>query len=164
MVESAALESAGHLYDHDERSGRRLGHNQAADHLAGCQPAVDLHRALRHVGQHGIRAPEGHNGGTGEEQRLDREDAVSPGQRHRRADRQSPGEEADAQDPQRVGAARPLVVQRIAGDQRGGGGPGVRSAVPLGGTHGAWEPAAKHPVSSDLLDCAESVECQIRGT
>lgn len=66
---------------------------------------------------------------------------MGPGQRHRRADGESPGEEADAQDPQRVGAARPLVVQCVFGDQRWGAG--VRSAVPLGGTHGAWEPATK---------------------
>ena len=60
---------ADELQDHDERAGRRLGHAEAVEHLAGLQPAVVLDRLLGDIGQDRVGAAEGHHRHGGEEDR-----------------------------------------------------------------------------------------------
>ncbi len=74
---AVGAEERDELHDHDQRARRGLGEGEAADHLAGCEPAVDLDGLLGDVGQHGVGAAEGDQRGAGEEQRLVGEDAVA---------------------------------------------------------------------------------------
>ena len=87
-VEAAGVavgaEERDELHDHDQRAGRGLGEREAADHLAGREPAVDLHRPLRDEGEHRVGAAERDERRAGEEQPLLGEDAVAAGQQRRR--------------------------------------------------------------------------------
>ena len=58
---------ADELHDHDQRPGRRLGHAQAVQHLAGPQPAIGLDGRLGDIGQHRVGAAEGDHRHLGEE-------------------------------------------------------------------------------------------------
>ena len=69
----------GHELDHhDQRPGGRLRQGESGDHLAGGEPAVDLHRLLGNVGKNRVGTSEGDQRSAGEEQRLVGEDAVPP--------------------------------------------------------------------------------------
>ena len=69
-------EEADELHHLDQRTGRRLRHAEAVEHLAGREPAVVLDGLLRHVGEHGVGAAEGHDGELAEEEGDLREDVV----------------------------------------------------------------------------------------
>ena len=93
-------EKADEAGDQDERSGRRFGQTQPVHHLARGQPAIGLHRVLRHVGEHGVGAAEGERGEHGKEAR----DLVQDAFRRHESERQE-RQEPDRK-PQRDGARR----------------------------------------------------------
>ena len=94
-------EERDELHDHDQRAGGGLGQGQAADHVAGGQPAVGLDGPLGDIGEHGVGAAEGDQGGAGEEQPLLGEDAAGAGERRPRPGRpartRAPARRQDAQ-------------------------------------------------------------------
>ena len=78
----AGIAEGGHeaheLQDHDQRSGRGLGHAEAVQHLARPKPVVVLDRLLRDIGQHRVGAAEGHHRHLREEDRDLAEDVAGP--------------------------------------------------------------------------------------
>ena len=105
-------DEADELQHHDERPRRRLGEAQAIEHLAGLEPAVMLHRLLRDVWQHGIRAAESDERGLAEKQPLAHQRALRTEPREERPDRNPPQREPDGEDAQRAPQRGPLTDRR----------------------------------------------------
>ena len=115
-----AADEADIGHDHDQRPGRGLAQREAVYHLRRGEPAVGLHAALVHVGQHGIGAAEGQQRRLGEEPSDLRQrpvpavPSVEPGH-HTGPEREARGSEADEALP---GEARVRRRGRVVVDDR----------------------------------------------
>ena len=106
---------------HDQRAGGGFAQREAVDHLRGGEPAVVAHRALIHIGQHGVGAAEGEQRGFGEEPGHLREGVVPTEAGGEQAHGHDPqhgthGEHADEARPRkaRMGGRRGVVVDERA--------------------------------------------------
>ena len=149
---AVGAEERHELHDHDQRSGRGLGQGQAAHHLPRRQPAVDLHRLLGDVGEHGVRPAEGHDRGAGEEQPLLGEHAVPSGQQRHGGDRHAPDQRARPAAP--VGCRRPegRSVCSASSGITGGGPSSPASALPPCGTAPGRHRPSAHPARPAASD------------
>ena len=69
---------ADELENHDQRTGRGLGHAETIQHLSGLQPSERVDSLLCDVGQDGVRAAERHHGHFREEHGDLAEDVAGP--------------------------------------------------------------------------------------
>ena len=94
--------------------GRRLGHAEAVEHLAGGNPHVGFCRGLSDVGEHGVGAAEGDDGHLAEEDGKPREHLIRAKRQQEQSDRHEPEHEEDRRDPKRAMTAG---MRRQAGSE-----------------------------------------------
>ena len=71
-------EEADELHDHDQRTRGCLGEPKPGDHVLGTNPAVVIHRLLRHVPEDRVGAAEGEHRSLGEHHGFLGEHVVHP--------------------------------------------------------------------------------------
>ena len=109
---------AHELRHHDERAGRRLGHPEAVQHLAGPEPAIGTDRLLGNIGEHGIGAAKGDDRHLAEEQGDVAEHIAAAERDQEEGDRSQPEHQKDGGNLERPSRGRSRMGRCVLAERR----------------------------------------------